>query len=82
MSSYWKEFYGCNRSRYYTKGRAMAEGEEMNKCQDVIYELDGNQWCAHRIDFIDLQNSLAGFGDTQNDALKDLLAKESEGKNE
>jgi hypothetical protein len=32
-------------------------------------EMDGNEWCATRSDFINLQESPAGFGDTCLDAL-------------
>lgn len=39
----------------------------------VEYKMDGNQWCATLDDFIDLQESPAGFGDTEEDALADLV---------
>lgn len=39
----------------------------------VILTMDGNKWCAHRPDFINLQESLAGFGDTEIDAIHELL---------
>ena len=35
-------------------------------------EQDGNQWCAKRKDFINLQESPAGFGDTALEAMADL----------
>lgn len=38
--------------------------------------LDGNKWCATNPDFINLQESPAGFGDTPEEAIADL-AKES-----
>lgn len=38
-----------------------------------IIEHDGDAWVAHRSDFVDLQESLAGFGDTPLEALVDLL---------
>lgn len=38
--------------------------------------LDGNQWCATNPDFINLQESPAGFGDTPMEAIA-ALAKES-----
>lgn len=38
--------------------------------------LDGNQWCATNPDFINLQESPAGFGDTPEEAIE-ALAKES-----
>jgi len=40
---------------------------------NIVYELDGNQWCAHHINFINLQESPAGFGDTKKQAKKNLL---------
>lgn len=43
---------------------------------DITVELDGNAWCAKRHDFVNLQESLAGFGDTQVDAVKDLRRQE------
>ena len=41
----------------------------------VELKLDGNAWCAHRKDFIDLQPSPAGFGDDKLSAMS-ALAKE------
>ena len=38
----------------------------------ALIERDGNQWCAMRGDFINLQESPAGFGDTAMDALAQL----------
>ena len=38
----------------------------------VDIELDGGSWCAHRQDFINLQESNAGFGETILDALAHL----------
>lgn len=38
---------------------------------DILVELDGNSWCAHSDDFINLQESIAGFGDTPRDAVAD-----------
>lgn len=42
-----------------------------------MYKLfkDGNSWCATYEDFINLQESEAGFGDTPNDAIEDLVNK-------
>lgn len=44
----------------------------------VIFERDGNQLCAHRKDFVNLQESLAGFGKTYDEAMNDLLRQERE----
>lgn len=38
--------------------------------------LDGNMWCATRKDFTNLQESLAGFGETKIKAVEDLYAQE------
>lgn len=38
----------------------------------VEIEQDGNQWCAHRQDFINLQESPAGFGESKLLAMADL----------
>lgn len=38
----------------------------------VTYKQDGNQVCAHLNDFVNLQESPAGFGDTEEEALADL----------
>lgn len=38
----------------------------------VIIKRDGNMWCAHRDDFINLQESLAGFGGSEREALGKL----------
>ena len=39
--------------------------------EDVFVTLDGNKWCAFGPDFIDLQESVAGFGDTPDEAAVD-----------
>lgn len=40
----------------------------------VSVQKDGNSWCATRHDFINLQESDAGFGDTIKEAVDDLRA--------
>lgn len=47
----------------------------------VIIEKDGNAFCAHFDDFINLQESPAGFGDTTKEA-KEMLYAESERGNQ
>ena len=42
----------------------------------VTFKKDGDQWCATRENFIDLQESIAGFGDCQLSALQDLILGE------
>lgn len=49
-----------------------ADAEKFAEAVGVAIERDGNSWCAHRIDFIDLQSSPAGFGDSKLDALSAL----------
>ena len=44
--------------------------------KDIATGLDGNQYFAHRRDFINLQESLAGFGDTPEEAIEDLKKQE------
>lgn len=45
---------------------------------EPIYTLhmDGNAWLATRSDFVDLQESLSGFGATPVEALNDLIMNE------
>lgn len=38
---------------------------------------DGNAWCAVRANFVNLQESHAGFGDTRKEALADLVRQET-----
>lgn len=37
--------------------------------------IDGNKWCAVRPDFVDLQESESGWGDTSEQACADLRSK-------
>ncbi len=39
----------------------------------IIFSRDGDKWCATYTDFINLQESPAGFGDTQEEAKADLI---------
>jgi len=59
------ELWGCN------------DSDALNYAQrlGVLLEKDGAAWCATRSDFIDLQASPAGFGDTALEAMA-ALAKE------
>ena len=41
--------------------------------KNINVALDGNAWCAYDDDFIDLQESIAGFGDTPRDAVRDFI---------
>lgn len=39
---------------------------------NILVEKDGDSWCAHFDDFINLQESQAGFGNTPNEAVLSL----------
>lgn len=52
----------------------------MNKTS-IIIEMDGDAWCAHRSDWINLQESPAGFGDNPTRAVAALLTEESKSQN-
>lgn len=38
----------------------------------IVIERDGDNWCAHKSDFINLQESPAGFGDSKLQAMAEL----------
>lgn len=40
---------------------------------------DGNQWCAVDDDFVNLHESIAGFGATEQEALEDFVRKHTQG---
>ena len=42
---------------------------------DILVALDGNSWCATKKGFVNLQESPAGFGNTPNEAVTDLLGQ-------
>jgi len=44
---------------------------------NIDIKLDGKMWCAIRNDFINLQESNVGFGNTPNDAVKELISLEN-----
>ncbi len=46
--------------------------------EDVVYGIDGDQHTCVRGDFENLQESLCGFGNTEEDALEDLIRQEKE----
>lgn len=45
---------------------------------DINVQLDGNAWSATRDGFINLQESHAGFGDTPQEAVDNLLREEKD----
>lgn len=49
--------------------------------ETIIIQKDGDMWCAIRNSFINLQESLAGFGNTVEEALTNLLKEENKNDN-
>lgn len=45
---------------------------------DINVKMDGDQWCAFRDDFVDLQESDAGFGDSPEEAVENLRSVTSD----
>ena len=45
----------------------------MREYSSIIFGVDGNQRTAYFDDFINLQESPCGFGNTQKDAVEELL---------
>ena len=43
--------------------------------KEFIFGIDGDQITCYRLDFINLQESPCGFGDTKTQAYNDLLAQ-------
>lgn len=41
---------------------------------EIEFEKDGNMWCAHGYDFINLQESYAAFGATKKEAAENYYA--------
>ena len=50
--------------------------------ETITIQKDGNMWCAFRESFINLQESLSGFGDTAQEALNELLKEEANNDND
>lgn len=48
------------------------------KIDGCLYDMDGNQYTCKRPDFVNLAESLCGFGDTPEQAKADLLKSEAE----
>lgn len=46
--------------------------------RSICIVLDGNAYCAKRLPFVNLQEGIAGFGDTRLAAVKDMLKQESD----
>ncbi|EJC5001888.1 hypothetical protein [Escherichia coli] len=67
---------GANESRISELAKKWnCDDEDADMFASVIgvdLEIDGNQWCAHRTDFVNLQESPAGFGESKLLAMADL----------
>ena len=67
---------GANESRISELAKKWnCDDEDADMFASVIgvdLESDGNQWCAHRTDFVNLQESPAGFGESKLLAMADL----------
>jgi hypothetical protein len=50
--------------------------------KDIIIKKDGNEWCAHRSDFTNIQESMCGFGSTERKSLDKLRIQEDIQKRE
>jgi len=59
---------------------AVLDADKLIEELNIRYEKDGNMWCATRPDFINLQESAAGFGATKLEANKDLKRNEQIGR--
>jgi hypothetical protein len=76
----WKET--SNWAEYHTGfvveqwERIKQEYAAMESDKTIIIKKDGNKWCAHREDFVNLQESNAGFGDDPHVALANLVLEE------
>lgn len=44
--------------------------------ESIVCFLDGNKWCAVRINFVNIQESISGWGGSPEEAIKDLLKEE------
>jgi len=46
---------------------------DLNKEPEYNLFMDGDMWCATHLDFVNLQESEAGFGKTKAEAIKELI---------
>lgn len=49
-----------------------ADADKFAEVVGITIERDGNSWCAHKNDFIDLQSSPAGYGESKLESMADL----------
>lgn len=70
---------GANKERVNElAGKWNCNDDDADKYAEVVgvtIELDGNAWCAHANNFVDLQESPAGFGDTKLEAMAALAGE-------
>ncbi len=53
-----------------------SKGDRFFTAEPIVnVQMNGNQHCATKPDFVNLQESPAGFGDTREEAIKDLDAQ-------
>jgi hypothetical protein len=65
----WWEKRACNL-------QYVLSGGHDGRSEFIELKMDGDQWCATVLeDFVDLQSSPAGFGQTRKDAVEGLLVK-------
>jgi hypothetical protein len=63
---------GCNYSTLLESLDIAINAVQNCNTKKINLIMDGNSWCAYRDGFINLQESNAGFGDTPDEAIKDL----------
>ena len=51
---------------------------ETEIADDLVFNREDDKWMCHRLNSTDTIASIAGFGDTQEEALADLLQREDE----
>jgi hypothetical protein len=66
----------------YSYFAALLAGEDSakNALEDILsfeleFKMDGNMWCCHAHDFINLQESNAGFGESKREAASDYYSR-------
>jgi hypothetical protein len=62
----------------YIPGLACRNHGGLDCPENMDLKMDGNMWCATYKDFINLQESSAGFGETKDLAIVDLILKGKE----
>jgi hypothetical protein len=68
--------------KQYIPGLACREHGGSDTPEDVVVELDGNEWCAHFTNFINLQESPAEFSKDKDEAILKLLSCQAPPQND